>query len=304
MLRNLVRPFVAVLLAASVSAAQSEVSLKPVLRKGDEFAYSLGMAVDVSQQMGEGQPEQVTPLRVSARLRMKVLEVTPAGAAKLEGTFEEAMVQAPIGDQQVGFEWPAAALPDNAPAVARLGETLEKAILSIDVDDAGRATVTSGLEKFVQAASKLDYPDDRFMGFFTNEKLSNAITPIFELDGAWKAPRVVGRGWQSTDLIPMPPAGAIEITTDYVVNEADSDTITCYGQYSLTLKRPENPADDVATVNLGSESAGGCRIVYDRHRMLLQLRKSSVTINTDWVLGNVNIKQKQVSVMNIRLIEQ
>ncbi len=304
MFRHLIRPVAVVLISTSLAAAQTEISLKPVLRKGDEFAYGLGMAVDVSQKMGEDQKEQITPLRVSAQIKMKVIEVAPDGSAKLEGTFEKAAVQAPIGDQQVGFEWPASApLPADASPVARLGETLEKAILAIELNAAGKATVISGLEAFEQAAAKLDYPDDRHLGFFTNEKLAAVLSPIFEMDGAWKSPRLVGGGWQKSETVPLPPAGAIDIVTDFVVNNADSDLVNCFGQFTFTLRRPENPAADVASVTLGTDSAGGCKIVYDRHRMLLQLRKTSMTIDTDWALGGVNVKQRQVSVLNIRLIE-
>jgi hypothetical protein len=305
MVRHLFRPVIvaAILLSPATALAQSEVPLKPVLKQGDEFAYSIGMVLDVSQKMGEGQPAQITSLKAGSQIRMKVLEVSADGSAKLEGHFERAMVQAPIGDQKVGFEWPAAALPDDAAPVAKLGDTLEKATLSIEVDAEGNASVVSGLEKFADAASKIDLPDDRYQGFFTNEKLGNALTPIFKLDGAWKATRVVGKGWQTTETIALPPAGAIEMVSDFVVVDADSDVVNCGAQIAMSLKRPENPADDVATVSLEPTSTGATKIVYNRHRMLLQFRKAGMTIDTKWSLGGVNVEQTQVSVLNLRLVE-
>lgn len=296
--------FVAALMAVcSVALGQGEVPLKPALRQGDEFAYAIGMVLDVSQTIGEGQPEQMVSLKASATIRMKVAEVNDDGSARLEGAFEKAMVQAPIGDQPVGFDWPAATPGADAPAVSRLGETLEKATVMIDVDSKGGVVVQGGLEKFAEAAGKLDYPDDRHLGFFTNEKLAGVLTPIFKMDGAWAAPRSVGKGWQHVETIALPPAGAIDMMTEYTVRSADSDTVQCDGMVSMTLKRPENPAADVATITLDPNSGGGAKIDYDRHRMLLGFRKHSVTINTDWVLGNASVRQRQMSVLNIRLVE-
>lgn len=302
MLQFLSRSIAGVALASGVAFGQADVSFKPVLKPGAEFTYSIAMAADVSQQVGEEQP-QVTPARASAHIKMKVLEVAADGSAKLEGSFVKASVQAPIGEQQVGFEWPSAALPAEAPPVMRLGETLEKATLAIDVDPNGKVTVSSGLDSFEGAAGKIDAPDDRHMGFFTLEKMSNALTPIFEVDGAGKAPRQVGKGWQTNVTVAMPPAGALDITTDFVVNDADSDVVNAFGQYAFALKRPENPAEGVASVELDPESAGGCKLVYDRHRMLLQHRKSSYALVTVWTLGDTRIRQRQVSILTARLLD-
>lgn len=284
--------------------ARQEISFKPVLKAGQEFSYSLGMVLDVSQKMGEGQPDQLTSLRSGAQIRMKVVEVSAEGSAKLEGVFERAMVQAPIGDQEVGFEW-----PSNIPAgvevapIKRLGETLEKSTVFILVSADGSVNIEGGLEKFAQEAAKLDYPDDRYMGFFTEEKMEAVLTPIFKMDGAPLAPRAVGKGWQTTETVALPPAGAIDVTTDFTFNDADPDVANCFGDVRMILKRPENPAADVATVSLDPGSGGGTKLVFDRRRSILKFRKNSVTIDTNWTLGEKTIAQRQLSVLNITLVD-
>lgn len=307
MIRRSIRPLFAaacVLAGGTLALAQNEISLKPVLRTGEEFSYSFGMVLNVEQQL-EAQAAQLTQLRASAQIRMKVVEASPDGSAKLEGYFEQAAVEAPIVDQPFGFEWPTAApLPDDAPRIRKLGSALQNSILHIEVDPKGNVTVTGGLEKFSKAAEEIDAPDDRYLGFFTEPKLAAVLTPIFKMDGAWNAPRSVGKGWQHSEIIALPPAAALETTADLMLNLADSDIAECGGDVILTLRRPENPSDDIAQVALNPESQGAIAFTFDRRRFLLQRRKMTLALGTDWSLGGTKMSQRQLSVLNIRLVEE
>ncbi len=93
------------------------------------------------------------------------------------------------------------------------------------------------------------------------------------------------------------------MVSDFVVADADSDVVNCGAAIAMTLKRPENPAEDVAMLTLVPSSTGATKLVFDRHRMLLQFRKTGMTIETKWTLGDANVEQTQVSVLNLRLVE-
>lgn len=298
-------PVAIVAFAGSAALAQNEYSIKPVLKPGDQFAYSIGMVLDVAQRAGDAAPENTSSLRSSATVRMKVLEVGPEGTAKLEAVFEKASVQAPVGEQPVGFEWPTKEpLPDDAEPVKKLAEPLMKSTVMLEVDPKGKVTVQGGLESFSAAAAKLDYPDDRHLGFFTEEKLATVLTPIFNMDGAGDAPRTLGKGWQTTETIVTPPVGGFDFTTDFIVDSVNVDVVVASGGINITLKRAENAGDDVARVALDPSSGGGTRIEFDTRRGLLKYRKNSLTLKTIWTLGDASLTQTQLSVLNLKLVEE
>jgi hypothetical protein len=259
------------------------------------------MVLNVTQKSGEA--TETTNVTAGAHLRMRVAEVASDGSIVLNAAFERASVDAPQGTTPFGFAWPSTeVLAPDSPPVKRLGETLEKAALHIEVDPDGRAVVTGGLDAFADAVAKLKAPDDRIKGFFSPEQLSGLVTAIFRLDGADDAPREVGKGWQSTESIAMPPAGALDITYDYLVRDADPDVVNCWASPTLSLRVPDQRADDVPAVALMEGSDGRASIVFDRRLGMLRHRKTSLNITTRWTLGDLTVEQNQVSVLNIRLV--
>jgi hypothetical protein len=104
-------------------------------------------------------------------------------------------------------------------------------------------------------------------------------------------------------MVALPPAGAIDVTTDFKFTDADPDVANCFGEVRLSLKRPENPGADVANLTLDPGSGGGTKLVFDRRRSILKFRKSSLMIDTKWSLGDRQVDQRQLSVLNIALVE-
>lgn len=290
---------------AGPALARDEISFKPVLREGQEFSYVFGMTLDVVQKIVAAETEHTTSLKCSATADFKVVSVESDGSARLEATFRKAWVKAPLGDQEMGFEWPSPMpLPTDAPPLKRLGESLAGATIGVSIDATGQAVVTGGFEKFAEAASLVDFPDDRYKGFFTPESFASLLTPLFRVDGAGATPRKVGQGWQTSETVPLPPAGAIEVTTDFQVQESDPDSATYFGDITLSLKRPADPAADVATVVLKEGSGGGTKGVFDKRKRLLGYRKHSLTIYTQWTLGDSTVEQSQFSSASARLTDE
>lgn len=292
-------------LPAGPALATDEVSFKPVLREGQEFSYVFGTTLDVVQKIGAAETEHTTSLKCSATADFKVVSVESDGSARLEATFRKASVKAPLGEQEMGFDWPSPVpLPEGAPALQRLGESLRGATISVSIDATGQAVVTGGFEKFAEAASLVDFPDERYKGFFTPDSFASLLTPLFRVDGAGAVPRAVGRGWQTSETVPLPPAGAIEVTTDFQVQESDPDSATYFGDITLSLKRPADPAADVATVSLKDGSGGGTKGVFNKRQRLLGYRKQSLTIYTQWTLGDARVEQSQFSGSIVRLADE
>jgi hypothetical protein len=299
MLNRALRTVAVAAVAASPALAQ-EISLKPVLTAGQEMTYLLVMNVGVEQVLGEGGPIETNTMLSMAKARIAVDQVNADGSAAITVRFDDIRVEAPLGDQQMGYQWPATPGGNTAP-VAHLGKTLSEATVKAKVDANGFVTVGEGLEGFLDAASKIDVPDQRILGFFTPAGLAQSLTPIFRADDAGKVARTVGMGWQVSETVPLPPAGAIEIVADLTLHESDMATATYGGDIYLTAKHPAEPGDATARFTISEGSGGGTKGIFDRRRNLISYRKHSLVIYTNWQLGDLRMRQTQNSFMTATL---
>lgn len=296
-------PVGAVVLTPSVAVAQGEVIMKPELTPGREMKYSLGMGLEVTQKVGDGN-EQKTTMRCGATAAMKVVEVSPEGVAKLMIQIEKAELEAPLGDQDVGYAWPLAnPLPEDASAVRKLGPIIGAAKIEATVDPKGNVTIVSGLEDFTAAAANANYPDERIMGMFTPAKLAMALTPIFKLNQAGDAPRSVGKGWQTSETVALPPAALLDITTNFNVLTADADALKYEGAMEVGMRRPEDVPSDIARVNLRN-GGGASTGTFDTRMKLTRHHKTSLSLEMEWVMGDVKIEQSQSSFVVARLLNE
>lgn len=285
------------------SALGRQIIMKPNLIGGQEFPYSLGLQVYVSQRQGEA-AATITQMVCGAKVNIKVGEVSNDGSIKGQATINEAFVELAEGQPDQKWEWPVQVpIADDAPAFKKLGGVIAAAKIDFAVDPDGKVVVTGGLEDFTTAVGNLEARDNRAAGFFTPEQFATMIEPIFRVDDARKAQRETGKGWQSTDQVMLPPAGALQFTTDYRVYESDPDTARYTGKVNIAVLQPADKGEDVPTVTLAGETGGVIEGQWDRQLVMLRRRKINYVIDSTWRLGDQVLEQRQTSIYAIRLLD-
>lgn len=292
---------VAVIACLAPASAADELIMKPELKAGQEMKYSLAMALDVTQTPDGAQPVR-SSVRAGATVIIRVAELLAEGAATITVEFPQAAVKLDSAGTETGFEWPAPGLPADATDIQKLGSILGGSKVQAKVDAKGEVIVTGGLESFNDAVTKLGSADERIRGFFTNEKLASALTPIFRVNGAADAPRSVGKGWQTTETVALPPLAAIDLTADLSVIELVSPVASYGGGLNISLRTAENRPADAPLITL---AGGGGAITgsFDLQKKIALGHRISMNIETAWTLGNERLLQNQMTVVSSRLLE-
>lgn len=276
------------------------IVLKPAFKPGQEIVYDASMRVSVQQKLGEAAPRE-SGLTCAATLKILITAAEPDGSARATLEVARVKLDSAEGEQATGYEWPTEKpLTDDAPASARLGAVLAAAKVELEVDAAGEVRVAGGLAEFVEAAAKADKSEGRLAGFFTPTKLAALVTPIFKLDGAGAAEREPGKGWQTRDVVPLPPVAALDITTEWSLDSVNPDAAAYSGRLSFELRRPAEPPPNSPGVALG-EVSGSTSVGFDRRRSLLKQRRNALDIQTRWTMGEIALLQSQKSSVEIVL---
>lgn len=291
----------ALALSPAVARASDPLHIRPEIKTGDSFKYALSMNLSVTQE-GGGEPARSIQSTSSASFKVMIDEAAPDRSTKGRIEFERVKVTAPEPNEpNMGFEFPVqGGLPDDAPAWRKLGSVLGGAKLTFTTDSKGNVTITGGFEDFIGAVSKLERADNRLFGFFTPEQFAALIRPIFDTDSAGESERVAGGAWQSTELIPMPPIGAMSVTHNWTTSGLDGRAIGYSGKSTFEFRRSASAPESAPGVTL-AESNGFTTATFDLNYNLLSYRKSNAMLKTNWDVGEQQLVQVQNVTVNLQL---
>lgn len=299
-----------ILLAAGLCAPAlaQEGNFTPRFAQGQTVAYDLSMRLNVSQRrvVTEGEsPANNESMNCDARLELTVQKVGPDGSLELTGKVTSASIAIERGLASRSFAWPLAGeIAADAPAEKKLGEPLSASVITLNVDAKGVVTVSGGLDGFAQAVSKLDPPEPRLAGFFATTSFATMVEPIFRVDRARDVTREVGKVWQVTTGVELPPAGVAEFTTDFVFTAAQPEALAYGGPTTVSLMVPETRGEGVPAVRVTEGTGGAVAASFDPKAGLLRERRATSTINTLWTLGDLSLEQKQASAVGLTLVAQ
>lgn len=291
------------------AGAPESVRLAAFFEAGESMRYSIGIATNVTQTEGAGQPIALR-LEQSLTLDLSVASVDERGAV-LEGS----VVGVKLGTDWRGnfyeYAWPQ--LTTEAPAVPMppfvllrlMGERAHESTLRVRVDmpfesTPGRVTV-SGFESPATALENQAVFDMSVLGMMTNEQLGEALTAAFFVEGALDRPRRAKTGWQSAERVEMGAAGAIEIATEWAVDQISNRLAKIDGRPRAAVLPPATVDPTAPTVRIADQS-GSVLILWDHTRGLLQRREAKQSITTVWTIGAMSLTQKQETTAAVELL--
>lgn len=291
-----------VCLASSVFA-QERVTLKPEFKAGQDLLYPMAMRMTIDQTVDEQEVKQWI-LVCNATLVLRIESVESDGTIKAQGSFKRGALRLTDGELIAGYAWGADARNDPAWGEATtLAAPLSQAKFKITVDPSGQATVTEGLDAFVSRYLEIGAGDERLLGFFSPEKLGEAITPIFAMDEVSRDPITAGKEWQTTELIALADAGDLRLAVDFMLLRIEPHEVEYFGTPRMSFAPAANGDEDAPTVTLVS-GEGGVSGIFDLNARKLRQRKQTTQITTQWRSKDVTLIQTQNSIMYLQLGEE
>ena len=291
------------------SRAPESVRLAAFFEAGQSMRYSLGVATTVTQTENDAEPTTMR-LEQALTLDLSVTSVDERGAV-LEGKIVGVKLGTDWRGNFYEYAWPQ--LTTEVPTVPMppfvllrlMGERAREATLRVRVDApsdgaAGRVTV-SGFESPATALENQAVFDASALGMMTNEQVAQALQTAFFVEGALDRPRRAKTGWQSAERVDMGPAGAIEVSTEWAVDQISARLAKIDGRPRAAVLPPASTDPTAPSVRI-AEQAGSVMILWDHTRGLLQRRESKQTMTTVWTSGPATLTQRQETTAAIELL--
>ncbi|MCA9312095.1 MAG: hypothetical protein KDA21_12860 [Phycisphaerales bacterium] len=293
------------LVAAGVTAAQT-ADIKVDFETGDSGAYTLARLITLTQQP-EGAAPSTRTINHVAGVTLTVDSISDKGVLSVSLRFNSLMIAMTAdGGPEMTYrgdgDRPAIASDDTLKA---LGDALRRGRLTYNVSPEGEITTVRGLNEFeAEVAKQETYDRADLLGFFSEDALPGMLAPLYQADGASKAARTVGRGWQDVETVALPPVAAVDVTTDWRLEAVANNTATMKGTIGFELRTAPNPPEDAPGLAL-RDAGGTTQLVWDLEKNELLNRVSSQNLTTVWTLGSTTLVQKQtVRIMQMRAEKQ
>lgn len=293
-MRNLILAF-AIGVAGPATAARAEpVRLACTLEQGQTLAYTIDQAVEVQSSLDE-QEGRLARFRHAAEIRLTVREIERDGSAKLTLAFDSVLIESSAGGESLAFEWRRDAADEPEPTEASgAGMLLVKTYPTVVIDAAGRVVSISGLEPFMEEALTMGDAGLHVMGMFVPTRLAASLEPIFRADGSARvAVRETGDRWQTIRTDPLPPAGRVQLTTDWTLASAEGGRATLEGTTEVRVRESGATLTTTPSVEI-KESACQTTVEWDTEAGELIRHKRDQSLTSRWTLGEQAVEQTQI----------
>lgn len=289
-------------LAGSAALAQSDISFSPKFFEGQQFTYQMQMRIGVSQTTGDADASDAQIVS-SATCNFTVTEANADGSARAMVNVMQVDFEGMNEGQSIGYSWPMAFEPAaNAPMIDRLGQTLCSSSAEVFIASDGTVTVENGFEQFIQQAKEIAGSDARLMGMFNPETFGTIMTPMFSCDGAIAKARDQGDTWSSTDLIPIPPIGLMDLDSTFTFIDFNDNQASYSGMTTFSFHGSGNASGAMADFEI-VEQSGVTKGTFNVEQGLAGSRTSNIMIRSKWTLGDVAMEQTQDSSFEIALVD-
>lgn len=292
-----------VLLALALGFAPAfadAVRLRPDLSPGRTWMYDLSLDLLVNQSQTDSRLVQ------SARVKFVVQSVDEAGVATIGCAFQSLVAVWTDGEGQVEFVWSGGDAPPPAGEAESpfrsAARTLAAATVTLKVGPDGRVRSVDGLQESLGALGDQKRFPAAALGLFAPGQAPSSIEAIWRGDKLVDQPASAGAGWQTTVRVPLGPAGALEVTTDWVVMNATADTIAYTGDERAEVLRPAHPDAAAPSVRIDSFE-GSIAGAWSVQAGAMKSRTAKRTMAASWTLGDVTVQQSQLAKTGLTLVE-
>ncbi len=281
------------------------VTFAPGFEQGQSVLYSIALESNITQKEGD-LPEFAQGVSQEILLDLEVVTVDERGAV-IDGEVKGLDVGAMWGGRMFEYVWPKITtdVPMRLPPIIileQLGEAAREVRVKIRVDfptdgEAG-TVVVSGFENVAAALDEQDVFDMTVLGLLANEQMAEALESAFFIEGTADKQIRVGAGWQTEDRVNLGPAGAIEITTEWVFKSLEGSSATVTGRPRAAVARPA-AADPAAPSVAIEEQSASIEIMWNAEVGRLDSRASKQSMTTVWTLGPLTLSQKQDTTLTV-----
>lgn len=292
---------------AVAQAAPAPLRWQP--EKGKEAAYDVSVEMTVRQQEGDAEGRSLE-MRQRARVSLTVEEMGDDGSAALAGRLSGVSLMWKDGDVAASWEEGGAEPSTDAErALAAIGRAAMQDPLRVTIDAAGMLTGMSGFDSARAALDGQVVLDEGALGMFEPVALASRLAPVFQGDAggagehvAGAGARRVGNGWQTTERVSLGSAGALEVTTDWVLKEVLDGVARIEGVSRVEALKPEEPSPGAPVVRV-ERGAGATTTIWDLSSAAMQSCETEQTLTMVWTLGDLTLRQEQTSKSSVRRAE-
>lgn len=307
-------PAIALLAGLSLSALSAaqpagRVQFLPQFEEGQTMRYTIALDSAITQKEGDF-PEFRQRVDQKLTLDFTVTTVDERGAV-LEGTLRNVHVGAMWGGRMYAYVWPKVTTdePMRLPPVIvleQLGEAAREVKVRARVDvpserGAGEVVV-SGFEGVASALDEQDVFDMTTLGMLGNEQMADALERVFFIDGAPAKPIAPGTGWQTEERVTLGPAGAMNVTIEWVYRDREGDNATVVGSPRVAVERPAQADPAAPAVSLERQEST-VEVVWNAALSRVESRRSTQAMATVWTLGPLTLSQTQDTTFTITRVE-
>lgn len=285
--------------------ASGRVSFTPSFEQGQSMRYALDLDASITQREGEARSfDERTDQTIT--LDLEVVTSDENGAV-LDGKVTALDLGAMWGGRMYQYEWPkvTADVPLRLPPVIileKLGEEARDVRVKVRVDlpkdgNPGRVVV-SGFGDVAKALEKQDVFDVTTLGLLADEQMADALAGAFLVEGASGKSIKVGAGWQTEDRVTLGPAGALEITTAWVLSSFEGGVARVQGTPRAAVARPASADPASPSVSLEKQESS-IAVRWNAALGRADSRESTQAMTTVWTLGPLTLTQAQDTTLTV-----
>jgi hypothetical protein len=291
--------------ALVVAQPAQRVAFAPQFEQGQSMLYSIGLDSSITQKEGD-LPAFGQRVAQEIVLDLEVVSVDERGAV-IDGEVKGLDLSAMWGGRMFSYVWPRVTtdVPMRLPPIIileRLGEAARDVRVKIRVEfpseGGSGSVVVSGFEDVAASLDGQDVFDMTMLGLLANEQMADALESVFFVDGAPDKQIRVGTGWQTENRVNLGPAGAIDVTTEWVFKSLDGSSATVTGAPRAAVARPVD-ADPASPSVAIEEQSSSIEILWNTEVSRVESRTSKQTMTTMWTLGPLKLSQMQDTTLSV-----
>jgi hypothetical protein len=266
-----------------------------VFNEGDVFAYRTRMNLRIEQEVADG-PLAAQTLSYDVTSRFTVQGVDDEGVATLSMKVTEAVVSIADGEDQSEFR--VGELAEGEEYATPFAAAIANTVVTLVVSPDGLITSVLGADDYRAALEATEGADPRELGFFSTEQIREIFEPMFTIEDLNGKPRRVGTGWATSREVEVPPVAVIDLSYSWKFQGLLEDTATLTSSVETSVRRPNTPDPARPTIALEA-SRGNVVTQWNRVSQRVTRRISTLSMDTRWTLGELEIGQKQQSTVRI-----
>lgn len=268
------------------------------LNDGDEFAYRTRMELRIEQQQLEDEPEEQL-LSYDVTTKFTVRGVEDDGTATVMVRVTEATIGITDGEDQTQYEF--RSLADGEEYATPFAAAVIETVVTMMVSPTGEITGILGAEAYEASLNATEDADPRLLGFFAPEQFSDIFEPLFTIEELNGKPRRVGTGWATTREVELPPVAILDLNYNWRFGGMMEGVATLNSSIETTVRRPSTPDPARPTVVL-EDSSGNVLTQWDQELKAVTRRISTLSMKTQWALGEMQVNLDQTSVVRIERV--